>query len=175
PQLSPVLYALHRLYAVRAELQTAREIAEQHLRLAQSAQDPALLLPAHLVLGAAFLWLGEFAPAREHLEQGIASYDPQRHRSLASLYSEHPGVTSLGFAAWALWCLGYPDQALKRSQEALTLARELSSPYIQASALAFATWLHHFRREIQLTQERAEAAITLCTEQGFSFYLEHGT
>ena len=174
-QLSRVLYALHRFYAVRAELQAAREIAEQHLRLAQSVQDPALLLHAHLTLGAAFLWLGEFAPAREYLEQGIASYDPQQHRSRAFVSGEHPGVTNLGFAAWALWCLGYPEQALKRSQEALTLARKLSYPYLQASALAFAAWSHQFRREIQLTQERAEAAIILASEQGFPLFLGWGT
>ena len=38
--------------------------------------------------------------------------------------------------------LGYPDQALKRSQEALTLAQELSHPYSLAFALNFAAWLH---------------------------------
>ena len=33
------------------------------------------------------------------------------------------------FAALALWVLGYPDQALQRGQEAITLARELSHPF----------------------------------------------
>ena len=55
-------------------------------RLAQSVQDPALLLEAHYALGLTLFWLGEFAPARAHLEQGIALYDPQQHRSLAFLY-----------------------------------------------------------------------------------------
>jgi hypothetical protein len=35
-------------------------------------------------------------------------------------------VVSLDFTAWLLWLLGYPDQALKRTNETLTLARELS-------------------------------------------------
>jgi predicted ATPase len=175
PQLSPVLFALHRFYAVRAELQAAREIAEQHLKLAQSIQDPALLLSAHLALGAAWLWLGEFVPAREHLEQGIASYDPQQHRSLAFLYGENPGVTCFFFAAWALWHLGSPDQALKSSDDALTLARELSHPHSLAEALLFAAMLHQFRREMQTAQERAEAVITLSTEQGFPLWLALGT
>ena len=32
----------------------------------------------------------------------------------------------LSYAAWTLWYLGYPDQALKRSQEAVALAAGLS-------------------------------------------------
>ena len=46
-----------------------------------------------------------------------------------------------------LWYLGYPDQALQRSHEALTLARELAHPFSLAIALFFAAWLHQFRRE----------------------------
>ena len=44
-------------------------------------------------------------------------------------------MACLSYAAWTLWHLGYPDQALKRSQEALTLAQELSHPFSLAFAL----------------------------------------
>jgi predicted ATPase len=71
---------------------------------------------------------------------------------------------------------GYPDQALKRSREALTLARELSHPYSLAYALTSgAAWLHQFRREWQTAQEWAEVVIALCTEQGFPLWLAWGT
>ena len=72
-------------------------------------------------------------------------------------------MACLSFAALALWFLGYPDQALKRSHEALTLAQELSHPFSLALALDWAAWLHQFRREGQAAQERAEAAIALST------------
>ena len=35
--------------------------------------------------------LESLSPAREHLEQGIALYDPQQHRSHAFLYGYDPG------------------------------------------------------------------------------------
>ena len=76
PHLFPVLFGLWLFYAVRAKLQTARELGEQLLTLAQSVQDPVLLLEAHYMLGITLLVLGEFAPARAHLEQGIALYSP---------------------------------------------------------------------------------------------------
>src|SRR5262249_43632331 len=59
--------------------------------------------------------------ARAHQEQGITLYDLQQHRSLAFLSGLDPGVMCLNFAANTLWHLGYPDQALKRSREAIML------------------------------------------------------
>ncbi len=50
PQLFPVLWGLWAFYVVRAELETAYELGEQCLRLAQNVQDPALLLEAHCAL-----------------------------------------------------------------------------------------------------------------------------
>jgi predicted ATPase len=119
--------------------------------------------------------LGEFAPAREYVEQGITLYDPQQHRSLAFLHGVDPGVACLSIAAFVLWYLGYPDQALKRSHEALTLAQGVSHPFSLGLALVMAGWLHQLRRERQAAQERAEAAMTLSTEQGFVEWLGQGS
>jgi class 3 adenylate cyclase/predicted ATPase len=174
-QLFRVLQGLWTFYIVRAECETARELGEQCLSLAQSAQDPVLLLEAHLALGSACYSLGEFAQARAHMEEGIAFYDPQQHRSLAFLYgSFDPGVACRSFAAQVLWLLGYPDQALKRSHEALTLAQELSHPFSLAWVLSFAAWFHQLRRDERAVQARAEAVIALATEQGFPFWAAFG-
>jgi class 3 adenylate cyclase/predicted ATPase len=118
---------------------------------------------------------GEFAACQEHLEQGIALYNPQQHRSLVFLYGLDPGVGCRNVASASLWYLGYPDQALKRTQEALTLAHELSHPFSLGHTLLFAAVLHLSRREGQLAQERAEAAMALAIEQGFAFWLAGGT
>ncbi|MBI3301580.1 MAG: AAA family ATPase, partial [Deltaproteobacteria bacterium] len=175
PQLFPVLYGLWVFRLVRAELQTACELGEQLLSLATSQQDPALFVEAHQAMGLSLLCLGELAPARRHLEQGIALYDPTQHRSHAFFYGQDPGVVCLSFAAWAVWVLGYPDQALERSREALSLALELSHPFSLAFALYFATLLSHYRREWQAAQVQAEALIKLSTDQGFALYLARGT
>jgi predicted ATPase len=175
PQLFPVLVGLFRFYLVRAEFQTAHELGKQCLSLAQRVQDPALLLEAYMALGPPLLFLGEIASARGYAERGIALYDPQQHRSHAFLYQLDPGVVCLSIAAWALWLLGYPDQALKRSHEVLTLARELSHPHSLAYALWIAAVLHQLRREGQAAKERGEAAVVLSNEQGFPQWLVHGT
>jgi TOMM system kinase/cyclase fusion protein len=171
-QLVRVLGGLEAFYFVRGELQTARELGEQLLRLAQNVQDPALFLRAHTALGLALFHLGALTQAQEHLGQGIALHDSQKRRSHAL---QDPEVVFLSYAALVLWHLGYPDQAQKKIHEALTLARELSHPYSLALALYFSASLHQFRREGRATQEQAEAVIALATEQGFSFLLAHGT
>ncbi|HEV8718560.1 MAG TPA: adenylate/guanylate cyclase domain-containing protein [Candidatus Binatia bacterium] len=171
PRLLQVLLGLEAFYFIRGKLQTARELGEQCLLLAQRMQDPARLLQAHYALGLTLVHLGELVFVREHIEQVIALYDSQKRRSRAV---HDPGVGSLSYAALALWPLGYPDQALKRSHEAIALAQELSHPFSLAVALDFAAWLHQFCRERQAAQERAEAAIAVSTEHGFPFWLAMG-
>ncbi len=175
PQLFPVLWGLWVFYTARAEHRAARELGEQCLLLAQSAQDLALLLEAHHALGVTLSGLGEFIPAREHLEQAIALYDPQQHRSLAFLYGQDPKVVCCSQSAWVLWFLSYPDQALKRNHEAITLAQKLFHPYSLAAAFDFGAMVHQLCQDGQMTQERAEAAVTLSTEQGFVFWVAWGT
>ena len=167
-EIGPVLFGLWGFYEVRGDLRTARELAEQLLTLAQRQDDPALLLQGHRALGDTLCWLGEFVPARSHLEQGIALYNPQQHRAHALLYGQDPGIGCLSYAANVLWVLGYPDQALQQSQEALTLAQELSHPFSLAYALSRAAELHGLRREWQAVQEGAEALMALTREQGFA-------
>jgi predicted ATPase len=132
---------------------------------------------AHWALGQTLLFLGELAPARAHLEQRITLYISQQHNFLAVLsgFPGNLGVFCLCFVAHTLWHLGYPDQAHTRISEALTLAQKLAHPYSLALALDYAAMLCQFRRDRRRAQESAETAMTLCTEQGFAYYLAWGT
>jgi hypothetical protein len=61
------------------------------------------------------------------------------------------------------------------SEEAVALAVGLSHPFSLAYALWCAALFHLFRREGQLARERAEAVISLSTEQAFPHWLAAGT
>jgi predicted ATPase len=127
------------------------------------------------MVGNILYWLGEFIPAQKHLEQSMALYDPRHHRSHVLLFGQDQGVACLSFQAWNLWHLGYPDQALNKSREALTLAQELGHPYSQVYALNWCAQLHLKRREWQASLEQIKAEMVLSTEQGFSFWQVVGT
>ena len=175
PQFFEVLRGLGAFYQQQGKLQTAHELREQLLSLAQRQGDPALLLQAHMALGASLYSLGEVTSAQAHLEQGIVLYDPQKHRSLLIGAGVNPQVAIRSWMTQVLWSLGYPDQALNMSREALTLAYERSHPFGLTFALSFAARFHLFRREGPLTRERAEASMSLSTEHGFAQRLAHET
>jgi predicted ATPase len=170
-RLFPVLVALFAFHLARGELRAARELAEQQLRLAQSVQNPAVFQHAHYAMAQVFYDLGQLLQSRTHLEQAIALYDPQ-NRTFRAFHD--PGVACLGVAALTLHSLGYPDQALKRIRESLTLARKLSHPFSLALALSCAAELFQFRREAAATQEYAETLTALSHEQGFSQWEAEG-
>ena len=167
--LFSALFGLWRFYFLRPDMQKARELAEQMMRLAQSSQDLSLFLQAPQALGASLFYLGELRQSRIYLEQGIALYDIQKHRSHAFLYGIDPGVYCLIFAAWNLWCSGYPDQALKNTEDALHLAHKLAHPHTLAFALNITVLFHQFRREETVVREQAEALLTLSNEHGFAY------
>jgi predicted ATPase len=172
--LFPVLWGLWLYHKVRSELPKAREMAGQLYALAEQVKAPEQILQAHQALTVTSLCLGDLAASREHMELGAALYDPERHRSHTFLYGQDPGVSCLAIGAVALWLLGYPGQALERSRRAISLAQELSQPNSLALALHFAAMLHQYRREGSATWERAQAALDVATEHGFSFWLAGG-
>jgi class 3 adenylate cyclase/predicted ATPase len=171
PQLFPALWGLWLFYAARGELQPARELGEQLLVLAERVQEPMLLVQAYHALGPTLFWLGELVPAQALLAQGLACYDPQQHRANLRYGGHDAGWCCRSYAAWTLWALGYPDQALHQEQEALWLAQELAHPATLVNALDFAAWLHQFRREGPATQAQAEAAMPMASEHGFVQWL----
>ncbi len=106
----------------------------------------------------------------------LSLYDPERHRPLAfGYFGVDAGVRCLLYAAWTLWQLGYPNQALKRGNEALALAQGLSHPLSLAFAEYWVGALRQFRREARAAQESAEGAIALCTERGLTEVLALAT
>jgi predicted ATPase len=113
--------------------------------------------------------------ARRHLEEGIARYTLDQRRTPVFRMSQDLGVACRDAAAWPLWLLGYPEQALARLHEALALAHELSHPFSLVFARCVAAFVSQFRRDVPATYEHAEAAIALSTEQGFPLYAAWGT
>jgi predicted ATPase len=175
PQLFQTLWGLCRFYRSQGALLTARELGEQLEGLAECAAAPRQRLEAHDALGTTLFYLGDYAAARKHVEQGMALTDPTTQRSQALRQGEASGLRCLGVAAQALWCLGYPAQAVQRSQAALAQAQKLAHPYSLAAAQHWATSLHYRRREALAVHVQAEALLALATAQQFPVWVGHGT
>jgi len=170
PELFPALFGLWAVFLLRGELRTAYALAEQVMRLAQGAHDPALLIMAHTALGDTSFSMGKLLPAMEHFELALSLYDPEHHRQLDT-FGGDARINPLSYAAITLWALGYPDLALKKHNEALDLARELSHPHDLAFAEGTGGMFRQYRREAHLVQAAGERLIALSAEHGFTFWL----
>jgi predicted ATPase len=164
------LLGLWAFRAVRAELPLARELGEQLLTIAQYAPDPPVPTLAHMALGFTLFHLGELAAACNHLAQGVVLYSgPTPLVATAHVGGvQDPKMLCLAYTARALWLLGYPDQALQQSQEALAHAQTLPHPVTRLYALTQSLMLQRWRGEMRQSQERSEVVMTLATEQGIA-------
>jgi tetratricopeptide (TPR) repeat protein len=173
-QLVAILRGLWEFHELRAEYDVALTFAKELFTFADRRRDPALLIVAHDALGDTSLWTGELRAARRHLERGAELYDREGLGSDATLFGYDSGVACLSFLALTLWYLGYPDQALRRSEEAMALARVLGTPAGMAQTMFFTAWVHQLRGDTETARTRTDELITLCEEQGIPMYLAAG-
>jgi predicted ATPase len=175
PELFFVLFGLFVVHYIRGELRMDYELAEQLLRRAQSESDSTHLLLAHTALGSACYDMGKLLSAREHKETAISLYDPTRHGPVALSTSFDLKGFDISYVAMTLWLIGYPDQALKRANEAVEFARTLSHPHTLAGVEFFRGTVEYSRHEAPAAQMSAERTIALSAEHGFTFWLAVGT
>ncbi len=169
-QLFLVLFGLWQFHLTRAEYPLARELGEQLLSLAQSSRDRALLVEAYGAVGVTDFLLGELLTARTTLEEAIARYDFQEHRTLAFTYGQDPWVACAGNLGQVLWLLGYPDQARQRCEQIVQYAQELGHPFTQAFALSDCALIYQYIRDVVTVQRYTEGLSLIVHEHKFPFW-----
>ncbi len=157
---------LFGFYVARSDFLAGHELAQRMLEIAESVAFPGLLRVAHYMMGQVSLYLGSFLAARRHLEQSAAFETADEQLLYASLGVEDLGVGTATLNALTLWHLGYPDQALQQSEQALAMARPLSHAFTLAGALLAASQVRLLRGEGNAAQTLAEALISHSAEHG---------
>ncbi len=167
----PILFGLWLSYLVRAKLQTARELGEQCLVMAQQQENPVLEVETHRALGATLFYEGELKTARAHVEAGIEKYDLHQHPVDAFFYYlADPGMTLRAYAAPLMWCMGYPEQALSQLQASQQMGEERPHPFSQVVSLQFGALLYQQRGETEKVDEYGTDLLKMCREHGFSVW-----
>jgi DNA-binding SARP family transcriptional activator len=169
PLLNGMLWQLWGYHFYRAEFEKALELGKRIMNLAPRVGDPLFRATAHRALGEILTHMGEFATARDHLEHLIEFFARQVEGTTWFIDQQNLDF-ALSYQSLALWCLGYPDRALSRSQEAIALARDLSSffslsygPSVGGAALSL------LLRELRAARERLEAYVHRRSEKGHAF------
>jgi len=170
--LLQALWGLIGVTFVGADFRKAHGLGRQVLGIAKTLGDPVYEILGHMEVGGTAFHLGEATAAAErHFRKAEELYNPAQHRSHLAVFGVDMGLFSRSWASHLLWYRGYPDQARAKADDTLRLAREVAHPLTRAVALAYAAMLHQFCRDVRQVQALAEAAIGLCSEHGFPYYL----
>ena len=170
-----VPFGQSRYHVFRGELDLAQRLDEDFLRLSGQRDDSAGLVLGHFSSGRNLLYAGLFSSSCSHLEAALALYDPISHRSLLHQAGIDPQVGSQVCLGIDLFCLGYPDQALARTNEAIAEARRLAHPPSLALSLDHGARLLTLVGEEAPLGEQADQLVALATEQGFPQWQALGT
>jgi class 3 adenylate cyclase/tetratricopeptide (TPR) repeat protein len=166
-KLMETLLALAQFRLNRREFESARELAERVLVMAQETKTSAMLAGAHHILGAVRFLTGQFPPAREHFECAVELFGAGSYRSYDAFFAQ--GAPYMVCAV--LVVLGYPSRALRRADELLAVVRRSSDPYSIAHAL-FAYGMDHLvLRDTRMMAKRADEMLSIATEYGMAFNL----
>jgi len=157
-------------HVVRAEFDLAERCDENLLRLSHQRNDTAGLVLGHHSSGRTLFYRGRFASSRSHQEEALTLYDPISQRLLVDQAGFGPRVGVLGFLGLALFCLGFPDQALAQSNAAVAEARRLAHPPSLAVSLTLGARLLWLVGDNAALDGQAEQLVAVTTEQGFPYW-----
>jgi predicted ATPase/class 3 adenylate cyclase len=173
--LYPVIRGLCTFYIVRAQLGTAREIAEQCVRLGEQSGEPAHLIEGYTALGYAQFFLGDIGAAEQALQRSLDIYRAHDGQRLSYPTTQDPAISDLSLLALVAWMRGDDALSLARSRDALAIAEQLERPFDAAYARCFAAMFHSIRGEPETAATHAAEAIALSQQYGFDIWLAAGT
>jgi DNA-binding SARP family transcriptional activator len=170
PTYPPLLRALAVANIPSAKFKNARKLGEQLLNISKAEDSNFLRIEAHYILGVSNFWLGEFILSRGHLEKSIACYNPDQSQYHTLSYTQDPKVICQVRLALVLWCLGYPEQAVKASQEALDYARQIGHLFSQVYATHWETLLYNHLQNYEFGRQFAEDLLALSREHNLFYW-----
>jgi predicted ATPase len=170
-----LLYGIWAFHYVAGEIAKQRTAAAEFMAEAEQTTDVAIQCIAHRIVGTTHLTMGEFATAWNHLKRARVLYDPERHAGHRHRYGQDVGAATLCYLSWALWHLGYVDQASEAATEAMKLAEKLSHPHTLVYTICHARgFMDLFRRRNEDMQSYAGLVISICNENGLSHWVNCG-
>jgi predicted ATPase/class 3 adenylate cyclase len=175
PQLFPVLRSLASYYIHQSEFDKGAQMGREILRLAERQQDTGMLVEGHLVLGVCVSTLEGIPVALEHLDEAIAQLRTGPPGSRPFRLGNNAGATCFTTSAFLLWMLGYPDKAVARADEAITLATQLQHPYTLAYVEFHCGLLRLWLGQPELVREHAVRVLHLEQQYDFPLWRALGT
>ena len=168
------LWGLSRYCMVSSKLEQGLGHAERAFSIAKEADNSDLQLEAHLIIGVANLWLGNFKDALSNYTSAREKYAEESNYVLSRLCGEHPMVSCHSRMSFPLWVLGFPEQALQACGQARTIAEQVANPLSMIRALAFSGWINQFIGDADKTLFYARHVVDLANKHSYPFWKHCG-
>jgi tetratricopeptide (TPR) repeat protein len=164
----PIIFGEFLYHTTRANLNEALECARELEHEGTARKDPDILSHAHHALLSVFTHRGELEKAWPHFEAGMRYYRLERSGFHVSVYGRDPAVGLYCVGALASWASGYPDRAIRMTEQAIVLARSIQHPHSLALAQLFNSWIYYCRGEPDNCVNANREVETLCKANDFT-------
>jgi tetratricopeptide (TPR) repeat protein len=169
-----VLWGIWGFRLLRLELAQCWQVAEEVKRLLENVPErDELLAEATWIPGCTAFYGGDFPATVQYLEKGLTVFDETRARAHSLRTGQNIGVMFPVHIAMSLWEMGFPDQALARTEAMMQFARRLAHPFSLAMALYFRRRMCEFCGFEDQVRQSIEEEHTLCRQHGFAFWAAH--
>ena len=168
----PVLCGLWEFYLVRAELETAQDLAVQLQSIPAEDENPDFFLEAQRILGATSFWRGDFTSAEHHLQRALRTPENKDDIQHKPVYGQDSRVAALASAACVSWLMGFPDRAINQINAAAERAKALNHPFSIVYATYFSAIVHQLIGNAEQTLQLAKLTRQLSKQYEFSFWQE---
>jgi hypothetical protein len=145
----------------------ALRLDEDLLQVSRQRNDSRGLVLSYQSCGTGYGNRGRFTLSRSFLETALSLYDPKSHHSLGPQTGSYPHVVAEAYLGIDLLCLGFPDQALARSNAAIAEARRLAHSPTLASALMLDSIRLSIGGDNGDLDECVNELVALAADQGF--------
>jgi class 3 adenylate cyclase/predicted ATPase/energy-coupling factor transporter ATP-binding protein EcfA2 len=169
----PVLCGLWEFYLVRAELDTAQDLAVQlQSTIPDKDSHTDFFLEAQRILGATSFWRGDFTSAEHHLQRALNTPDTNDGSRHNPVYGQDSRVAALASSACVSWLTGFPDRAFTQIDEAVQRANDLNHPFSIVYATYFSAIVNQLAGNTEKTLQLANLTMQLSKQYEFSFWQE---
>ena len=166
-----VTFGLWTFHCVRGEHEAAERLAEDLLAMAAAAERPDLHVEAAMAAGITQYFEGHFEDAARLLDSGLEHYEYDRDKDQLFVFGQDPAMVLLSYKSWNQWMLGFTEEAIATSAEAVTHARRFEHPHTLAYALTFAAWLDLSRGDPAAAAAPIAEALEVCEENRLGIFL----
>jgi DNA-binding SARP family transcriptional activator/predicted ATPase len=169
-QRAQTLYGLQSVYVVQAKLERVQMVSDELHTLYQRSLGTEPPPFAGMMLAGARLHLGRITEANAQFAEIIAAHDPDQILHFQESQGSNYAALARAWQAHALWCLGYPQQALSLGLDAVKLVQDLDQPFNQALVSAYLALLQQLRADEAVAREHAEQAHALASKYQAPYY-----